>query len=205
MSALPHFADSSRTSIEVREVPCVDGSELARVFFTFAGWSVQPCVRPVSAAHRPLAIVPSADQVPVKSPHSTMHWHMWVVLIAGSAGSALRAVRPPNLHIAPDLGAISSRRKRDGFLIALTLGHHGPRPSCTLVGERDRSDLGGPPRQQSREPGPMFGAVDLGIADDGQRARREQAAQIAIALFADTAELVFAPARVLLRHEPDPG
>jgi hypothetical protein len=58
-----------------REVPCVDGSELARVFFTFAGWSVQPCVRPVSAAHRPLAIMPSADQVPVKSSHSTMRWH----------------------------------------------------------------------------------------------------------------------------------
>jgi|SRR6516165_4346675 len=56
-----------------------------------------------------------------------------------------------------------------------------------------------------REPGPMFGAMHLGIADDGQRARREQAAQIAIALFADTAELVLAPARVLLRHEPDPG
>src|ERR1700692_4068320 len=46
--------------------------------------------------------MPSADQVPVKSPHSTMHWHMWVVLIAGSTGSALRAVRPPNLHITPD-------------------------------------------------------------------------------------------------------
>jgi hypothetical protein len=56
---------------------------------------------------RPLAIMPSADQVPVKSPHSTMHWHMWVVLIAGSTGSALRAVRPPNLHITPDVGAIS--------------------------------------------------------------------------------------------------
>ncbi len=55
---------------------------------------------------RPLAIMPSADQVPVKTPHSTMHWHKWVVLIAGSAGSALRAVRPPNLHITPDVGAI---------------------------------------------------------------------------------------------------
>jgi hypothetical protein len=51
----------------------------------------------------------------------------------------------------------------------------------------------------------MFGAMDLGIADHRQRARREQAAQIAITLFADTAELVLAPARVLLRHEPDPG
>jgi hypothetical protein len=32
-----------------------------------------------------------------------MHWHEWVVLIAGSTGSALRAVRPPNLHITPDV------------------------------------------------------------------------------------------------------
>jgi hypothetical protein len=32
--------------------------------------------------------------------------------------------------------------------------------------------------------------VDLGIADDGQRARGEQAAQIAVSLFADTAEVV---------------
>ena len=31
----------------------------------------------------------------------------WAVLIAGPTGSALRAVRPPNLHIAPDVGAIS--------------------------------------------------------------------------------------------------
>jgi len=30
---------------------CVDGSELARAFFTFAGLSVRPCVRPISAAH----------------------------------------------------------------------------------------------------------------------------------------------------------
>src|SRR5258708_26538268 len=51
----------------------------------------------------------------------------------------------------------------------------------------------------------MFGAMDFGIADDGQRTSGEQAAQIAIALFADTAELVLAPARALLRREPDPG
>src|SRR5262245_211764 len=98
-----------------------------------------------------------------------------------------------------------SRRECDGFLVAITSGHHGPRHSCDLVGERDRSDLGRPSRQQCCKPGSMFGAMDLGIADDGQRARREQAAQIAIALFADTAEPVLAPARVLLWHEPNPG
>jgi hypothetical protein len=32
-----------------------------------------------------------------------MRWHKWVVLIAGSTGSALRAVRPPNLHITPEV------------------------------------------------------------------------------------------------------
>src|SRR5258708_25840088 len=46
--------------------------------------------------------MPSADQVPTKNTHSiVMRWHEWVVLTAGSTGSALRAVRPPNLHITP--------------------------------------------------------------------------------------------------------
>src|SRR3981189_632142 len=45
--------------------------------------------------------MPSADQVPINFPHSTMLGGSWVVLIAGSTGSALRAVRPPNLHITP--------------------------------------------------------------------------------------------------------
>jgi len=45
--------------------------------------------------------MPSADQVPVKSTHSKMLWPMWVVLITGSTGSALRAVRPPNHYITP--------------------------------------------------------------------------------------------------------
>src|SRR6478735_11758126 len=143
--------------------------------------------------------MPSADRVPVKSPHSTMHWHMWVVPIAGSTGSALRAVRPPNLHITPGCPARSrSRRKCDGLLVALALSHHGPSHSGDLVGKRDGGDLGRPSRQQCRKPGPMLGAVDLGITDHGECAGGEQAAQIAIALLADATELVLAPARVLL-------
>src|SRR6185312_12257659 len=46
--------------------------------------------------------MPSADQVPVKSPHSTMRWHKWGVLIAGSTGTALRAVRPTQLNTERD-------------------------------------------------------------------------------------------------------
>ena len=55
----------------------------------------------------PLAIMLSADQVAVNFAHSRMRWHKWVVLTAGSTGSALRAVRPPNLHITPGCPARS--------------------------------------------------------------------------------------------------
>ena len=50
---------------------------------------------------------------------------MWVVLIAGSTGSALRAVGQPSHHA--DVGANpDSRRECDGLLVALALGHHRP-------------------------------------------------------------------------------
>jgi hypothetical protein len=52
----------------------------------------------------------------------------------------------------------------DGFLVALTLGHHRPRHSCDFVGERDRGDLRWPPRQQCGEPRPVLGAVEFGMA-----------------------------------------
>ena len=54
--------------------------------------------------------------------------------------------------------------------------------------------LGRASAQQRREPGPMPGAMDLGIADDGECSGHEQAAQIAIALFTDAAEPLLATA-----------
>jgi hypothetical protein len=63
----------------------VDGSELARDIFTFGRVSRCSHVFGLFARFtRPLAIMPSADQVPVNNPHSKMQWHKWVVLIAGS-------------------------------------------------------------------------------------------------------------------------
>ena len=86
--------------------------------WTAPGWQVessrcsigseQPCVRPLDAVHMTAGIMPSADQVPVKSTHSTMLWPKWVVLIAGSTGAALRAVRPPNRYVTPDIQRDSS-------------------------------------------------------------------------------------------------
>src|ERR1700722_12261624 len=119
---------------------------------------------------------------------------MWGVLIAGSTGSALRAVCPPNLHIT--LGAQSDLviPRVSGFLVSLALGHHGPGHSGHLVGQCDGCDFGRSPRQQCREPRPMPGAVDFGVADDRKRADRKQAAQIAIASFTDIAKPVLATA-----------
>ena len=101
MSALPPRANMCGALAHICFGPCVDGSELARAFFHVCSIGRSSHVFGLSARHTgPLAIMPSADQVPVKSSHSTMLWPMWVVLIAGSTGSALRAVRPfqPSHH-----------------------------------------------------------------------------------------------------------
>jgi hypothetical protein len=63
-------------------------------------WSVPPCVRPVVAVHMTAGHNALRGSGPGQLPaFEMMHWHWWVVLIAGSTGSALRAVRPPNFHL----------------------------------------------------------------------------------------------------------
>jgi hypothetical protein len=100
----------------VRVGPCVDGLGLARDFFTSAGLGRSSHVFGLLVRFTwPLAIMHSADQVPVKSTHSTMLWPKWVVLIAGSTGSALRAVRPfqPSHHTGcPDAISFTPRVRR---------------------------------------------------------------------------------------------
>ena len=96
-----------------------------------------------------LAIMPSADQVPVNSTHSKMPWPMWVVLIAGSTGAALSAVRPPNRHVTPVIRCylVSSRRESRGFIVTFVPCHHRPGHPGEFVGERNGCNLGGPPGQ----------------------------------------------------------
>jgi hypothetical protein len=65
-------------------------------------WSVQPCVRPLSAVRMTAGHNALRGSGPGQNLAFEMQWHEWVVLTAGSTGSALRAVRPPNLHITPD-------------------------------------------------------------------------------------------------------
>jgi hypothetical protein len=47
--------------------------------------------------------------------------------------------------------------------------------------------------------------TDLGITNDREGAGDEQAAQIAVPLFTDTAEPILAATRVPPRHQPDPS
>ncbi len=51
----------------------------------------------------------------------------------------------------------------------------------------------------------MFGAMDLGVANDRERADGEQAAQIAVALLADAAKLLFTATRALFWYQSNPG
>src|SRR5262245_25984101 len=120
--------------------------------------------------------MPSADQVPNSLAHSTMRWGQRVILTTGSTGSALRAVRPPNLHITPDGRCNSSRGKYSGFFVVLAASHYRPCHAGDLVGECNGGDLCWPPLQQCGEPGPTFGPMVLGMADDGERAGHKQAA-----------------------------
>src|SRR5690349_1710365 len=88
--------------------------------------------------------MPSADQVPIKSTHSKMLWRMWVVLIAGSTGAALRAVRPPNRYVtAARPAVIALRRDSRGFLVAFVPGHHRPCHRWPCHGKADHGERAG--------------------------------------------------------------
>ena len=64
-------------------------------------WSVQSCVRPFNAVHMTAGHNALRGSGPDQQLAFKNAMTQWVVLIAGSTGSALRAVRPPNLNITP--------------------------------------------------------------------------------------------------------
>jgi hypothetical protein len=88
----------------VRFVPCADGSGLARTFFTLQHVGRRSQVFGLLVRHcGPLAIMPSADQVPIRSTHSTMRWHKWVCSDRRINRLCITCCRPPNFHITPDV------------------------------------------------------------------------------------------------------
>ena len=141
-SALPHRADSRRTSREVREVPCVDGSWLASQNFTSRCWSVQPCVRPVSAVRMTAGHNALRGSGPGQQPafnDALAHVGCPDRRIDRLCITCCSPSQPS--HHAGCPARSRSRRKCDGFLVALAPSHHGPSHSGDLVGKRDGSDL----------------------------------------------------------------
>src|SRR6202162_2910413 len=162
-------------------------------------WSVRPCVRPVGAVH----MTAGHNALRGSGPDQTPAFDYAMALLGCPDRRIDRlcitccSSSQPSHHAGcPARSRLC--RKRDGFLVAFAPGHHCPGHPGDLVCERDGGDLRRPPRQQCCEPGPMLGAMDLGIADDGERASDEQAAQVAVTSFTDTAEPVLTPAPVLL-------
>ena len=169
---------------------------MARRIFTLQQWSEQqwseqPCVRPVCAV-----LMTAGHNALRGSGPGQKHAFEDAVAQVGCPDRridrrCIKCCSPSQpLRHAGLSGVIPSRRESGRFLVAFVPGHQGPGDPGEFVGERDRGDLGGSSGQQSSEPRPMPSAVDLGIADHGERAGHEQAPQIAVTLFADTAELV---------------
>ena len=78
----------------------------------------------------------------------------------------------------------------------------GSGPSQKFAFDDALADFGRPSCQQRCEPGPMPGATELGITNDGKRAGHEKAAQMPVPLFADTAEPFPKPLECCLGTSP---
>ena len=142
-------------------------------------WSVQPCVRPFDAVHMTAghnALRGSGPDQQLAFKNALAHVGCPDRRIDRFCITCCSPSQPSHHASCPARSRLS--RKRDGFLVSLAPGHHRPDHSRDFVGKRDSRNLGRPPRQQGREPGPMFGAMDLGVTDDRKRAGHEQAAQI---------------------------
>ena len=117
-------------------------------------WSVQPCVRPfdavhVTAGHNALR-GSGPDQTPAFDNASTQvgcpdrQIDRLCVTCCSPSQPSHHAGCPARSRLP---------RKRDGFLVSLALGHHGPDHSRDFVGERDSRNLGRPPCQQGLSQG----------------------------------------------------
>ena len=197
-SAVTSIADTDRLLVRVCLGPCVDGSGLARRIFTSQGWSVQPCVRPLRAVH----MTAGHNALRGSGPAQKLAFENALAQVGCPDRRIDRlcitccSPTQPSHH-ASVLGAISSDPQPGRIIVSLAPSHHCPGHSRKLVGKRDGSNFGRPSCQQRCDPRSILGAMELGIADDGQCASHKQAAQIPVSLFADTAEPVPTPARVL--------
>ena len=137
-------------------------------------WSVQACVRPVSAAHGAAGHNALRGSGPGQQPAFDDALALVGCPDRQNDRLCITCYSPsqPSHHAECPTRSLLSR-KRDGFLVSLTLGHHNPGHPRNLVGKRNGSDLRRPPCQQRREPEPTLGCVyrkfDCNIGGEGHR------------------------------------
>ena len=149
----------------------------------------------------PLAIMLSADQVPVKSPRSKrpgasgLSWSVadWHGCVTGLCSLQLRRA---------DLSACSRFLCRRRSSIRLAPRHHRPGDPRHLVGQRDCRNLGRAPLHQLHQPWMARVAELLGASDHGERADDEQLSKVSVPCLADAAQLLLTAGGVLLGTSP---
>ncbi len=120
--------------------PCVDGSELARRIFTLQAWSVQPCVRPLSAVHMTAghnALRGSGPGQNLAFENAVAHVGCPDRRIDRLCITCCSPSQPS--HHAMVLDAISLDPQAGGIIVSLASSHHRPGHSRKLVGQRDGS------------------------------------------------------------------
>ena len=147
MSALPPKADIAGRGRHVRFVPCVDGSELARRIFTSQAWSVQPCVRPLSAVH----MTAGHNALRGSGPGQKNAFDDALARVGCPDRRIDRlcftCCSPFQLSHHAIRGAISLDLQRRRIIVPRARSHHCPSHSRKLVGKRDRRNFGRPSRQ----------------------------------------------------------
>ena len=109
-------------------------------------WSVQPCVRPLDAAHMTAghnALRGSGPDQKLAFDNAMAQVGCPDRRIDRLCITCCSSSQPSHHAGCPTRSRL--RRKRDGFLVSLALGHHGPRHPRDLGGERDGCDLDRPP------------------------------------------------------------
>jgi hypothetical protein len=112
-------------------------------------WSVQPCVRPLSAVH----MTAGHNALRGSGPGQKLAFDNALAQVGCPDRRIDRlcitccSPSQPSHHAGcPTRSRLC--RERDGFFVALALGHHGPGHPGELVGECDGRDLRRPPGQQ---------------------------------------------------------
>ena len=196
-------ATASRDPVARRNPRPYRDLRVGKKIFTSQAWSVLPCVRPLGAVH-----MTAGHNALRGSGPSQQHAFEDAMALVGCPDRRIDRLcitccspSQPSHHAGYPARS-RSPRKSDGFFVAFALGHPRPGHPRNFVRKCDGCDLRGAPRQQRREPGPMLGAMDFGVADDGEHSGHEQAAQIAVPMFTDAAEPLLAPLECCLGTSP---